>query len=107
MITEYNTEEYDKMDKTGSMMVEFYSKKCGPCKMLSFVLRDIDKKFQDFRIFTIDFDENQELKERLEVTGFPTMLFMRDGQEVFRLQGLQQKPAIIKAIEKVGEGAAK
>jgi thioredoxin 1 len=67
--------------------------------MLSFVLRDIDKQFPDFRIFTIDFDENQKLKERLGVTGFPTMLFMKDGKEVSRLKGLQQKPAIIKMIE--------
>ena len=99
MIREYNTQDYDNMDKSGSMMVEFYSKKCGPCKMLSFVLRDIDKQFPDFRIFTIDFDENQDLKERLEVTGFPTMLFLKDGKEISRLKGLQQKPAIIKIIE--------
>ena len=101
MIQEYNTEEYDNLDKTGPMMVEFYSKKCGPCKMLSFVLRDIDKIFPDFRIVTIDFDENRELKERLGVTGFPTMLFMNGGDEVKRLKGLQQKPAIIKCIKEL------
>ena len=50
MIQDYNTEKYNGLEKTGSMMVEFYSKKCGPCKMLSFVLRDIDKIFPDFRI---------------------------------------------------------
>lgn len=101
MIQEYNTEEYDNLDKDGPMMVEFYAKKCGACKMLSFVLRDIDKLFPDFRIFMIDFDENQELKERLGITGFPTMLFMNDGEEVKRLKGLQQKPAIIKLIEEL------
>jgi thioredoxin 1 len=99
MIREINTMEYDGMDKSGTMMVEFYSKACGPCKMLSFVFRDIDKMFPDFRIFTIDYDENQALKERLGVTGFPTMLFMKNGEEVNRLKGLQQKPVIIKAIE--------
>ncbi len=101
MIQELNTEEYDAMEKSGSMMVEFYSKKCGPCKMLSFVLRDISKLKPDFRIYTIDYDENQELKERLDIAGFPTMLLMRDGEEIGRLKGLQQKPAIIKAIEEI------
>jgi thioredoxin 1 len=101
VIREINTEDYEGLDLTGSMMVEFYSKTCGPCKMLSFVLRDIDKLKPDFRIFTIDFDENQALKERLEVTGFPTMIFMKDGKEVNRLKGLKQKPAIIKAIEEI------
>lgn len=101
MIKEINTEEYDNMDKTGPMLIEFYSKTCGPCKMLAFVLRDIDKNQPDFKIFTIDFDENKELKERLGVAGFPTMLFMKDGVEQNRMTGLKQKPAIIKAIEEI------
>lgn len=101
MIQEINTHEYDVMDKSGPMMVEFYSKTCGPCKMLSFVLKDIDKLKPDFKIYTIDFDENKDLKERLGVTGFPTMLLMKDGEEINRLQGLKQKPAIVKAIEDI------
>lgn len=101
MIQEINTRKYDVMDKSGPMMVEFYSKTCGPCKMLSFVLKDIDKLKPDFKIYTIDFDENQELKERLGVTGFPTILLMKDGEEINRLQGLKQKPAIIKAIDDI------
>ena len=101
MIQEINTADYDSMEKVGPMMVEFYSKTCGPCKMLSFVLRDIDKLMPDFKIYTIDFDENQALKERMGVTGFPTMLFMKEGEEVNRLQGLKQKPVIIKAIEDI------
>ena len=101
MIQEINTEDYDALDRSGPMLVKFYSKTCGPCKMLAFVLRDIDKIMPDFRIHTIDFDENKELKERLGVKGFPTMLLMKDGQEVNRLTGLKQKPAIIKAIEEI------
>ena len=99
MIQEINTEEFDALEGEGAMLVEFYSKVCGPCKMLAFVLKDIDKLMSDFNIYTIDFDENQELKERLGVKGFPTMLMMKDKIEVIRLTGLQQKPAIIKAIE--------
>jgi thioredoxin 1 len=101
MIQEITTEQYDEMDKSAPMLVEFYSKSCGPCKMLAFVLKDIDKMMPDFKIFTIDFDENKDLKERLGVKGFPTMLFMKDGREVNRLAGLKQKPAIIKEIENI------
>jgi thioredoxin 1 len=102
MIQELNTEEYHAIEKNGPMLVEFYSKTCGPCKMLSFVLKDIDKMKPDFKMFTIDFDENKDLKEQLGVKGFPTMLFMKDGEEVNRLTGLKQKPAIVKEIEALG-----
>lgn len=99
MIKELTQKEFDEMDRSAPMLVEFYSKTCGPCKMLSFVLKDIDKTLPDFPIYQIDFDENIELKERLGVAGFPTMIFFRNGEEVERMEGLKQKPAIAKAIE--------
>lgn len=101
MIQEVNTIEYDALDKNGPMLIEFYSKTCGPCKMLAFVLKAISQNDPDLRIYTIDFNENEELKNRCEVKGFPTILFMKDGKEINRLQGLQQKPAIIKEIDKL------
>lgn len=101
MIQEIDTQTYDQLDKSGPMLVEFYSKTCGPCKMLAFVLRDIDKTLPDFKMYTIDYDENQELKERLGVKGFPTILLMKDGREMNRLAGLKQKPVIKKAIEAI------
>jgi thioredoxin 1 len=99
MIKEITQKEFDAMDQSGPALVEFYSKTCGPCKMLSFVLKEIDGTMPDFPIYQIDFDENGELKERLGVKGFPTMLFFRDGGEVERMEGLKQKPVIIKAME--------
>jgi len=99
MIIEINEQEYQSLNTAAPKLIEFYSKTCGPCKMLSFVLKDIGKLKPDFPIYTIDFDENRTLKEQLGVKGFPTMLFFKDGTEVCRLEGLKQKPAIIKAIE--------
>jgi thioredoxin 1 len=99
MIKEISQQEYEAMDRSRPMLVEFYSKTCGPCKMLAFVLKDIDKALPDFPIYQIDFDENVELKERLGVKGFPTLLFYRNGAEVERMEGLKQKPAIVKSIE--------
>mgnify|MGYP001439583444 FL=1 len=99
MITEITEHDYPSLDQAAPKLIEFYSKTCGPCKMLSFVLKDIAKQKPEFPIYIIDFDENRELKERLGVKGFPTMLFFKEGKEVSRLEGLKQKPAIIKAIE--------
>ncbi len=99
MIKEITQQEYDGMDRSQPMLVEFYSKTCGPCKMLFFVLKDIDKSMPDFPMYQIDFDANMELKERLGVKSFPTMLFFRGGIEIERMEGLKQKPAIVKAIE--------
>ncbi len=101
MITEITEKEYQSLDQSTPKLIEFYSKTCGPCKMLSFVLKDINKQKPEFPIYIIDFDENRELKEQLGVKGFPTMLFFKNGKEISRLEGLKQKPAIITAIEAI------
>ena len=47
MIKELVKEEFTADLSEGSVLVDFYSKTCGPCKMLSFILKDIDKKIGD------------------------------------------------------------
>lgn len=101
MIKEITGEEYATLDKSGPYLLEFYSKTCGPCKMLAFVLKDIDKTNPDVKIYQVDFNENKQLKEDCGVKGFPTLLFMKDGKEVTRLEGLKQKPAIQAEIDKL------
>lgn len=68
--------------------------------MLAFVLNDVEKALGDkVTILKLDFDKNKELVDQYEVKGYPTLILLKDGQEVKRMQGLQQKPAIIKMIE--------
>jgi thioredoxin 1 len=100
MITEIQSrEEFKTLTESGKALVEFYSKTCGPCKMLSFVLKDVDKTLDNPTIVVVDFDEYTDLKESYDVKGFPTMLMLKDGQEIQRMQGLKQKRAIIEMIE--------
>ena len=97
-IREITSAELDQVIKEGKVLVEFYSKTCGPCKMLSFVLKDVAKDVDDVEIVTLDFDVNKDAVEKYSVAGYPTMIFYKDGQEVERVRGLQQKPKIIQMI---------
>lgn len=99
MIKEVNTEEFNEIYGTGLTLADFYSKTCGPCKMLAFVLKDVEKVHPDVNILKIDFDESKDLTAAYEVEGYPTIILFKDGVEVKRMKGLQQKPAIIKMIE--------
>ena len=47
------------------------------------------------------FVKNESKIEKLEVKGYPTIILFKDGVEVKRLAGLQQKPALIKALEEL------
>ena len=102
MIKELVKEEFTADLSQGSVLVDFYSKTCGPCKMLSFILNDIDKNFgEKVKIIKVDFEENPDLIEEHKVEGYPTLVMFKYGKEVSRKSGLQQKPVIIKMIEEV------
>ena len=100
MIKELVKEEFAADLAEGAVLVDFYSKTCGPCKMLSFILKDIDKTFGDkVKIIKVDFEENPDLIEKYNVEGYPTLVMFKDGKEISRKAGLQQKPVITKMIE--------
>lgn len=99
MIKEVNTEEFHDLMPQTLTLADFYSPTCGPCKMLSFVLTDVDKSCEGVQILKINFDTNPELLEEYGVSGYPTLILFQNGQEVSRRSGLQQKPALIKMIQ--------
>lgn len=100
MLKEVMSAEFDSLANTGVVLVDFFSTTCGPCKMLSFVLNDVEKTLGDqVKILKVNFDENKDLTAKYEVKGYPTIIILKDGVEVKRLQGLQQKPALIKALQ--------
>lgn len=100
MVKEVEKVEFEQLVNQGRVLVDFFSSTCGPCKMLSFVLNDVDKTCGDkATILKVDFDKNQDLVEQYGVSGYPTLILLQDGVELKRVSGLQQKPVIIKMIE--------
>ena len=102
MLKDVQAAEFNELFDKGVVLADFFSATCGPCKMLSFVLNDVEKALGDkVTILKVNFDQNKELTEKLEVKGYPTIILFKDGVEVKRLAGLQQKPALIKALEEL------
>jgi len=100
MVKEVEKVEFEQLVNQGRVLVDFFSSTCGPCKMLSFVLNDVDRTCGDkATILKVDFDKNQDLVEQYGVSGYPTLILLQDGVERKRVSGLQQKPFIIKMIE--------
>lgn len=97
-IKEVSGAELESLTARGKVLVDFYSKTCGPCKMLGFVLKDIARGLDDTEILLVDYDENREAVESHGVEGYPTMIFYKEGREIERMRGLQQKPVILRMI---------
>jgi len=87
------------INKDQPVLVDFFADWCGPCKMLSPILKQVKDELGDVvSIIKIDVDKNQELASKYQVRGVPTMLLFKNGKQVWRQSGVLQKDDIINVI---------
>lgn len=77
------------------ILVDFYADWCGPCKMLAPTIEEIAAGAVDFLVAKVNVDEAPAVAERFSVMSIPTLIVLRDGQELARAVGLRPKDAIL------------
>lgn len=81
------------------VLVDFHAEWCGPCKMMSPILKDVKETLKDrVSIIKIDVDKNQAIAAKYQVRGVPTMLLFLNGKQVWRQSGVLQKHELINVI---------
>ncbi len=70
--------------KEGIYIVDFYADWCGPCKMMSSVLENID-----INVIKVNTDTHQELAAQYGIMSIPTLIFFKDGKEVKKEVGFK------------------
>ena len=89
----------DIINQDKPVLVDFYAEWCGPCKMMSPILKQVkDNLGERVSIIKIDVDKNQALAAKYQVRGVPTLLLFKNGKQVWRESGVLQKDNIINVI---------
>lgn len=86
-------------DFTELTLLDFWAEWCGPCRMLHPILDQIKTKNPDLTIHKINVDENREIAIEFGVRSLPTVLLIKDGQEVERATGLKNLDLYQKLID--------
>ncbi|SDQ51416.1 thioredoxin [Flagellimonas zhangzhouensis] len=78
------------------VLVDFSAEWCGPCKMLAPILKQVkDEMGEDLKIVKIDVDKNQSLANTFQVRGVPTLMFFKEGKQLWRQSGVLQKAELV------------
>ncbi len=80
-------------------IIKFYSKTCGPCKILNPVIEEVKKEYPDVKVIPIDVDEDQHAAMNHRIRSVPTMIFVKDDTPVFSFNGTLQKQDLCKLID--------
>ena len=85
-----------------TFLADFYATWCGPCKMLSYVLDDIEKEMGErIDIVKIDIDKEPELTEEMDITIIPGLFFIKEGKVASQYAGFLPKERLRARLEKL------
>lgn len=100
-ILKVTSENFDKevLQSEKPVLIDFYADWCGPCKMLSPIVEEVASEREDAKVVKINIDDEQELAIKYGVMSIPTLVVVKNGEEVNRSVGLVSKEKIESIIK--------
>jgi len=96
------------LQATGPVAVDFYQASCPPCRALEPRLERIAHEYAGrIPVYRVDIDCDLPLAQRFGVMSLPTVLILRTGKEVERLDGLIRDGDLKAAFERASNRGSK
>ena len=79
-------QEFNNLVNDDFVLVDFYANWCGPCKMLSPVLEELENS-RGVKVVKVDVDKNEEVARTYGVMSIPTLIMFKNGKLVDKKVG--------------------
>lgn len=98
-VTDSNFNE--TVNKHPLALIDCWASWCGPCAVIAPIIEELASAYVG-RVFVgkLDVDENPRTAGRFQIFGIPTLLIIRNGEEVDRIVGVVPKDHIEARLKK-------
>lgn len=101
MVHVKTVQEFDELINKDLVLVDFFATWCGPCRMLTPVLEEIEKeKSFNGTIVKVDVDELMDIARRYGIQMIPTLFLMKNGEIIKKANGYMTKDDLLSFLNK-------
>ena len=95
-----NTNFNELLQDNKLVIVDFWATWCGPCRMLSPILDQVEEEMPDqITVVKVNVDDADEIAAQYRIMSIPTLLFVKNGEIVDKTVGAMPKPALLEKIK--------
>lgn len=98
MLKYLENEDFKDIINQDKVLVDFYAKWCGPCKMLGPVLERLGN---DYEIVKVDVDEHFEIAKEYGIMSVPTLIVFKNGKIAKQMIGFMDYEQLKEELERI------
>jgi len=82
------------------VLIDFWATWCGPCRQIAPIVEQLADEYEGkLKVFKLDVDNNQKTAMNFGIRSIPTVVIIKNGEELDRVIGAVSKQHIVDRLK--------